>query len=67
MESSVEPSRSQNITVSCRRSAAAAGVPSENGAITAALPLSFRAAIAASRRRRWPTEAMPRSLRPSPR
>ena len=41
VESSVEPTRSQNITVSCRCSASAEGVPSEKGA--AALPLSFRA------------------------
>jgi hypothetical protein len=39
VKSSVEPTRSPNITISSRCSAAAEGVLSENRAIAAALPL----------------------------
>jgi hypothetical protein len=59
--SAVEPTRSQNITVSCRRSAArAAAVGSGAG------PTSVRnAAIASSNFRRWPTEVTPRPIKSS--
>src|SRR3954454_23716955 len=69
-DSSVEPTRSANMTVSCRRSArtgagaagAAAPAPgeAEDGAASAR-----SAAAASSSRRRWPTEATPISLRSS--
>jgi hypothetical protein len=60
-ESSVEPTRSQNITVSWRRSA-----PARTGAVTAAVGASAPgAAIASSRRRRCPTKVTPRSFRSS--
>src|SRR5271167_4676773 len=61
VESAVEPTRSQNITVSCRRSAVWA-----TAAGTGAASTSLRnAAIAASSFRRWPTRLTPRSLRSS--
>src|SRR5262249_35752552 len=57
-----EPTRSQNITVSCRRSASAAA-DDGSGAGAAGDAPSPRAAIAASSRRRSPTAATPMSFR----
>ncbi len=65
-ESAVEPTRSQNITVSCRRSASAGAGASRDAAVTAAAGTAApSAAIASSSRRRCPTEVTPRSFRSS--
>ena len=63
--SSVEPTRSQNITVSCRRSALVGAGVSRTivSAMTGAWVPS--AAIASSNRRRWPIGTTPISLRSS--
>jgi hypothetical protein len=64
-DSGVEPTRSQNITVSTRRSASADRASSDGAPLTAA-PSSLRsAAIALSSSRRWPTAATPNSSRSS--
>src|SRR6516164_2905921 len=60
-ESSVEPTRSQNMTVSCRRSAASTGGAATLAADPGATPPS--AAMASSSLRRWPTNVTPRSFR----
>jgi hypothetical protein len=54
-DSAVEPTKSQNITVSCRRSAAAGGGVSGVASVWAP-----SAAMASSNRRRWPTSVTPR-------
>ncbi len=60
-ESSVEPTRSQNITVSCRRSASAGAIRS--GEAGSSEP---SAAMASSNRRRCPIDVTPSSRRSSP-
>src|SRR5262249_38554108 len=59
VESGVEPTRSQNITVSWRRSASleAAAVTAEVGSE------ALRVAMASSSLRRWPTEVTPMLIR----
>src|SRR5262252_1431903 len=64
-ERAVEPTRSQNITVSCRRSTAEAGAAWSAGAVGAGRSASRKAAIAASNLRRCPTRLTPRSFRSS--
>ena len=67
-ESAVEPTRSQNITVSCRRSASPFGArvtgvsASSPDASVAGTP---KAAMASSSLRRWPTEVTPSSRKSS--
>ena len=61
-ESAVEPTRSQNITVSCRRSASA---DAERALPMPAGTSGRSAAIASSNRRRCPTKPTPRSFRSS--
>ena len=64
--SAVEPTRSQNITVSCRRSASAGAGASRGAAVAAAAGASApSAAMASSSLRRWPTEVTPSSIRSS--
>src|SRR5712671_4712765 len=58
--SSVEPTRSQNITVSWRRSASVGAGASEGAAVTAAVGTAApSAAMASSSLRRWPIAATP--------
>jgi hypothetical protein len=64
-ESAVEPTRSQNITVSCRRSAVAVTVTTLGFATGSGLPSLRNAAIAPSNLRRCPTRLTPRSFRSS--
>ena len=61
VDSGVEPTRSQNITVSCRRSASleAADVTAEVGSE------ALSVAMASSSLRRWPTEVTPMLIRSS--
>ena len=61
-DSAVEPTRSQNITVSCRRSASARCPPACGGDAAEAAAARWvppSAAIAARSLRRWPTEVNP--------
>jgi hypothetical protein len=63
---SAEPTRSQNITVSCRRSAAEVGTASLAGAAGAGRSSPRKPAISASSLRRCPTRFTPRSFKSSP-
>ena len=63
-DSAVEPTRSENITVTWRRSAVSAlgeTAGGEAALATVGVPLStfLNSAIARSSRRRWPSEATP--------
>src|ERR1700720_157046 len=63
-EGAVEPTRSQNITVSCRRSAPPEIAAEVNAVVTCDASLR-RAASAASSFRRWPIELTPRPSKSS--
>jgi hypothetical protein len=63
--SAVEPARSQNITVSCRRSAPVGAGDSGGTLLAATGATAPSAAIASSSLRRSPTKLMPRSFRSS--
>jgi hypothetical protein len=71
VESAVEPTRSENITVTCRRSARSSGcglgVLDEAVASTEGLPVASlrRAAMASNSLRRCPSAATPSSFRSS--
>ena len=63
--SAVEPTKSQNITVTCRRSASGLAADPASWSAASTAGMDFRAAIAADNRRRSPTRMTPRSLRSS--
>jgi hypothetical protein len=67
IDSGVDPTRSQNITVSWRRSASAGAVPPLGAmdGVGSGGAAARRAAIASSSRRRSPTKVTPRSFRSS--
>ena len=63
-DSAVEPTKSENITVTWRRSAvsilaAAGGAEAAASGASVVLSTSFNSAIARSSRRRWPSDATP--------